>query len=66
VPEGTRYRRVNTTRVLVHSVAVPAHVVWAVSGTDAELPCDVTPPTPKDRINMVLWFKDSSGIPLYR
>jgi len=50
----------------VHSVAVPAHVVWAVSGTDAELPCDVTPPSPKDRINMVLWFKDSSGIPLYR
>ncbi|XP_075223247.1 motor axon guidance molcule sidestep [Lycorma delicatula] len=39
-------------------------VVWAAQGQDAELPCDLTAP-PGDRLNMVLWFKDSTGIPLY-
>nr|CAD7195098.1 unnamed protein product [Timema douglasi] len=43
---------------------VPAQVIWAVIGKDAELPCDLTP-DPGDRVNMVLWFKDLSGIPLY-
>ncbi|XP_049961907.1 hemicentin-2 [Schistocerca serialis cubense] len=43
---------------------LPAEVVWAVSGEDAELPCNITPPYPDDRVNMVLWFKDSS-VPLY-
>ncbi|KAJ1526188.1 hypothetical protein ONE63_009347 [Megalurothrips usitatus] len=32
---------------------------------DADMPCNVTPPNPKDRVNMVLWFKDSEGVPLY-
>ncbi|XP_063230902.1 nephrin [Bacillus rossius redtenbacheri] len=43
---------------------LPEEVVWAVSGRDAELPCDLTP-DPGDSVNMVLWFKDASGIPLY-
>ncbi|XP_026468220.1 hemicentin-2-like, partial [Ctenocephalides felis] len=42
----------------------PAQVVWAAIGHDVELPCDITPATPRDTINMVLWFKDSP-IPLY-
>ncbi|XP_066997065.2 neural cell adhesion molecule 2 [Anabrus simplex] len=46
--------------------SLPARVVWAVSGQDAELPCNVTPPDSGDRVNMVLWFKDTTtGIPLY-
>lgn len=45
---------------------MPAQVVWGVQGKDVELPCDVTPPTVKDSVNMLLWFKDSAGIPLYR
>ncbi|RZF38351.1 hypothetical protein LSTR_LSTR012654 [Laodelphax striatellus] len=38
--------------------------IWAAEGQDAELPCDVSAP-PGDHLNMVLWFKDSTGIPLY-
>ncbi|XP_018318649.1 hemicentin-1 [Agrilus planipennis] len=44
---------------------LPAKVVWGVVGKDVELPCDLTTPTPKDTINMVFWFKDSAGVPLY-
>ena len=47
-------------------VAVPLRLVWAAEGDDIELPCDITPPTPGDNVSMVLWFKDSDGIPLYR
>ncbi|XP_011689021.1 PREDICTED: neural cell adhesion molecule 1-B isoform X2 [Wasmannia auropunctata] len=44
---------------------VPVRLVWATEGDDVELPCDITPPTPGDSVNMVLWFKDDGGIPLY-
>lgn len=44
---------------------VPAKVVWAVPGKDVELPCDVTPPLPTDSVNMIFWFKDTSGMPIY-
>ncbi|KZC06460.1 PREDICTED: hemicentin-2-like [Dufourea novaeangliae] len=43
----------------------PLKLVWASEGEDVELPCDITPPTPTDVVNMVLWFRDSDGIPLY-
>ena len=35
--------------------AVPAEVVWAVSGEDAELPCDMSVP-PGDRVNICLLY----------
>ncbi|XP_011331384.1 neural cell adhesion molecule 1 isoform X2 [Ooceraea biroi] len=44
---------------------VPVRLIWAMEGDNVELPCDITPPTSEDSINMVLWFKDSVGIPLY-
>ncbi|XP_065167789.1 B-cell receptor CD22 [Atheta coriaria] len=44
---------------------VPTKVVWAVTGRDVELPCDVTPPLPSDAVSMVFWFKDTTGTPLY-
>lgn len=43
----------------------PVRLVWATEGDNVELPCDITPPTPEDSVNMVLWFKDNIGIPLY-
>jgi len=46
--------------------SVPVRLVWATEGDNVELPCDITPPTPEDSVNMVLWFKDDAGIPLYR
>lgn len=47
-------------------ISVPAQVIWAVPGKNVDLPCDITPPTPSDSVTMVLWFKGSTGIPLYR
>ncbi|XP_055618314.1 hemicentin-2 isoform X2 [Toxorhynchites rutilus septentrionalis] len=44
---------------------IPARIVWAAVDNDAELPCDITPPGPQDGVKLVLWFKDSTGIPLY-
>lgn len=44
---------------------VPVRLVWATEGDNVELPCDITPPMPEDSVNMVLWFKDNAGIPLY-
>ncbi|XP_012149946.1 motor axon guidance molcule sidestep isoform X2 [Megachile rotundata] len=48
-----------------YALTAPLRLVWAREGEDVELPCDITPPTPTDSVNMVLWFKDSAGIPLY-
>ncbi|KAI4495600.1 hypothetical protein M0802_008612 [Mischocyttarus mexicanus] len=44
---------------------VPVKLIWANEGDDVELPCDITPPTANDSISMILWFRDSGGIPLY-
>ncbi|CRL07814.1 CLUMA_CG020768, isoform A, partial [Clunio marinus] len=43
----------------------PARVIWAAPDRDVELPCDLTPPSIHDSVKLVLWFKDSEGIPLY-
>lgn len=51
---------------LIFLFLVPAKVVWGVVGKDVELPCDVTPPIPSDSVTMVFWFKDGTGVPLYR
>lgn len=47
-------------------LSVPVRLIWATEGDNVELPCDITPPKSDDLVNMVLWFKDSVGIPLYR
>ncbi|KAG4079950.1 hypothetical protein HA402_006262 [Bradysia odoriphaga] len=44
---------------------IPVRLIWAAQSKDVELPCDVTSPIPNDSAKLVLWFKDSTGIPLY-
>ncbi|XP_055679203.1 hemicentin-1 isoform X3 [Lutzomyia longipalpis] len=44
---------------------IPTRLVWAAVDHDAELPCDVASSTPRDSAKLVLWFKDSTGIPIY-
>ncbi|CAD7085072.1 unnamed protein product [Hermetia illucens] len=44
---------------------IPVRVVWTALGRNADLPCDLTPPTPHDSVKLLLWFKDTTGIPLY-
>ncbi|XP_043948904.1 nephrin isoform X2 [Drosophila biarmipes] len=44
---------------------IPARLVWAALGKTVELPCDLTPPTSQDSVKLLLWFKDTTGIPLY-
>ncbi|XP_062557837.1 hemicentin-1 isoform X2 [Armigeres subalbatus] len=43
---------------------IPARTVWAAEGHLAELPCDITAQA-QDAVKVVLWFKDSIGVPLY-
>ncbi len=45
--------------------SVPTTNLEAIEGHKAVLYCPLTSPS-KDKINMVLWFKDNAGIPLYR
>lgn len=45
---------------------VPVRVIWAVKGKDVDLPCDITTSVPGDYPKLILWFKDTTGIPLYR
>ncbi|XP_077297033.1 motor axon guidance molcule sidestep [Arctopsyche grandis] len=42
-----------------------AHVVWAATGGEAFLPCDASLPTTNDEVSMIMWFKDSVGMPFY-
>ncbi|XP_065372500.1 uncharacterized protein side isoform X2 [Calliphora vicina] len=44
---------------------IPARLVWAAVGRSVDLPCDLTPPSPQDSVKLLLWFKDTTGIPLY-
>ncbi|KAL5283451.1 hypothetical protein ACFFRR_005995 [Megaselia abdita] len=44
---------------------IPARTVWGAVGKLAELPCDLTPPNVQDSVKLLLWFKDTTGIPLY-
>lgn len=39
--------------------------VQAVEGNRISLPCPLVPPS-RDKVYMVLWFRDDAGIPLYR
>ncbi|XP_045461222.1 hemicentin-1 isoform X1 [Harmonia axyridis] len=43
----------------------PEKIIWGLLGKSAELPCDVTPPTPSDSVKMVFWYKDNIGMPWY-
>lgn len=52
-------------RLYVYSI-VPVRVVWAVKEKDVDLPCDITTSVPGDYPKLILWFKDTTGIPLYR
>lgn len=43
----------------------PITNVEAIEGQQAHLYCPMTTPN-SDKINMVLWFKDDVGVPIYR
>ncbi len=46
--------------------SVPVTNVQTVSGMLTNLPCNITPTVAGDKVNLVLWYKDGFGKPLYR
>lgn len=52
---------------LVALVAVPEMTsVVSVEGESAQLPCDITPPNPRELVYLVLWYRQDGGEPIYR
>uniref|UniRef100_A0A182PQZ5 Ig-like domain-containing protein n=1 Tax=Anopheles epiroticus TaxID=199890 RepID=A0A182PQZ5_9DIPT len=45
--------------------SVKSSEIQAVEGRKISLPCPLSAPS-RDKVYMVLWFKDDAGIPLYR
>uniref|UniRef100_A0A182VTZ4 Ig-like domain-containing protein n=1 Tax=Anopheles minimus TaxID=112268 RepID=A0A182VTZ4_9DIPT len=43
---------------------VKSSEIQAVEGRKISLPCPLSAPS-RDKVYMVLWFKDDAGIPLY-
>ena len=46
-------------------ISVPMMRVETVSGMLTNLPCNITPSVPGDRVLIVLWYKDGYGKPIY-
>ena len=41
-------------------------VIEAVEGHSTQLPCDLSPPNPKEQVYLVLWYRQDEGEPIYR
>lgn len=56
------------TLLLCQSLLSPAVsvTVEGVEGDTAAVPCDLFPSDPKDRVNLILWYKDEDKDPIYR
>ena len=55
----------NPIHIFVSLPLVPIRDVSAVNDGRAELPCDIDPPDPSDRVYLVLWYRELAGKPLY-
>ena len=60
----TLYLGVFTSFIII-VFSVPLMKVETVSGMLANLPCNITPSVPGDRVLIVLWYKDGYGKPIY-
>ena len=53
------------TQFTRHYIVVPVTHVGTVLGMLTNLPCNITPSLPGDRVLLVLWYKDGYGKPSY-
>uniref|UniRef100_A0A2S2R0Z4 Protein turtle A n=1 Tax=Sipha flava TaxID=143950 RepID=A0A2S2R0Z4_9HEMI len=57
------YQRTERLAIKIHQVITTN--VESVAGTVAYLPCNMTPPTPNDRVTLVIWVKQGQTTPIY-
>ena len=58
--------RSNNNTFFISCLPAAVTQVQSVSGMLTNLPCNITPSVPGDKVNLVLWYKDGFGKPLYR
>ena len=46
--------------------AVPSKTVIAVAGKSTTLPCDLTPRSKEDSVQVLMWLRDGTHTPLFR
>ena len=44
----------------------PVVTVEGEVGSDVDVPCSVFPADAKDKVNLILWYKDNNEVPIYR
>ena len=54
-----------TFKLMPLKYVVFIHDVVTVTGMLTNLPCNITPPVEDDNVNLVLWYKDGFGKPLF-
>jgi len=47
------------------STGVNGTYISVVAGSQASLPCNIRPPSPRDRPSLILWFKEDEGKPIF-
>ena len=51
---------------LQYLLGVNGTYISVVSGNTATLPCDISPPTQREKASLILWFKEEEGKPIFR
>ena len=65
MPKNNRAALEVISLFIVPDLVYDQHVIGVVGGS-AQLPCNITAPSPANPTILVMWFKNNYGDPIYR